>query len=586
MNAPVRQDPWRERIPAHGSANCMNVLGIHIGHDSSAALIRDGRILADVAEERFTRVKHYCGLPIHSIEYCLKSHGLKLEDIDAVAVPTKDSLPDLNFLFGLQGSREEKKTKARQSLDFVRTLMSKAEVKPPLYIKSFPLLAKTELVHVEHHLAHAASAYYTSGTREKQLIVTIDGAGDGISIAIWRGEHGRITKLHEFSTQASLGWFYSNVTEALGWWHGDGEGKTMGLAPYGDYTKCQGVLDRFTPKFERGELIEPHDFGRVYYWNENGALQWHLEESLAIRELVPKFGAEHIAAEAQRVLEEQVKKLVFPWMDREQTSNLSTAGGVMLNVKLNQRLWESGRIKRHHTYPNPGDSGLAVGAALHVYFQANPGATIHPLEDLYFGPEFNDDEIEKALKLRRIEYRRLDDATPFAAQQLANDKIVAWFQGRMESGPRALGARSILMSANRPENKDIINARVKFREAFRPFCPSLLWEKKEEYLEKPRDEFFMITSFKCKPERRGKVPAVVHADYTLRPQTVKQSFHPHFWKLINEFGKLTGEHLLLNTSFNIMGEPIVCHPREAIRCFYDNGLDALILGNFVLEKRA
>ena len=171
------------------------------------------------------------------------------------------------------------------------------------------------------------------------------------------------------------------------------------------------------------------------------------------------------------------------------------------------------------------------------------------------------------------------------AGKLAEGKICSWFQGRMESGPRALGARSILMSTAKPEYKDIINARVKFREAFRPFCPSLLWERKEEYLEHARDEFFMITSFTCKPAKRARVPAVVHADGTLRPQTVKKEFAPRFWQLLHEFEKLTGDSVLLNTSFNVMGEPIVNHPREAIRCFYDNGLDVLALGSFVLEKK-
>ena len=563
----------------------MKVLGIHIGHDSSAALVVDGKIVADVAEERFTRTKHYCGLPIHSLEYCLKSQKLTMADIDAVAIPAAGSVPDLNFLFDLSGAKEEKKTAKRRALEFAKEIMKKADVKPPLYIKNFPLHPRTEIIHVEHHLAHAASAYYTSGNRDKQLIVTIDGAGDGVSIGIWRGENGKITELHKFPTSASLGWFYSNVTEGLGWWHGDGEGKTMGLAPYGDYTKCQGVLDKFAPKFANGDCVEHHDFGRNYYWNENGAIQWHFDEAYEIRDLIKKYGAEDIAAEGQRVLEEQAKNIIFPWMEKENTRNLSASGGVMLNVKLNQRLWESGKIARHHTYPNPGDSGLAVGAALHVYFQANPSATIYPIEDLYWGPEYSDQEIEDVLKLRRLEYKRVDNIAEYAAQALAKDKIVAWFQGRMESGPRALGARSILMSANRPENKDIINARVKFREAFRPFCPSLLWEKKEEYLEHVRDEFFMITSFTCKEAKRGKVPAVVHADGTLRPQTVKKEFAPKFWSLLKEFEKATGECLLLNTSFHVMGEPIVTHPREAIRCFYDNGLDLLVLGNYVLEKK-
>ena len=257
----------------------------------------------------------------------------------------------------------------------------------------------------------------------------------------------------------------------------------------------------------------------------------------------------------------------------------------MLNVKLNQRLWESGKISKHHTYPNPGDSGLAVGAALHAYFAANPDAPIHPIEDLYWGPEYSDKEIEETLKLRRIEYKRVDNVAEHMAGKLAEGKICSWFQGRMESGPRALGARSILMSTAKPEYKDIINARVKFREGFRPFCPSLLWERKEDYLENARDEFFMVTSFTCKEAKRKRVPAVVHADGTLRPQTVKKEFAPKFWSLLHEFEKLTGDSVLLNTSFNVMGEPIVNHPRDAIRCFYDNGLDTLALGSFILEKK-
>ena len=556
-----------------------------MGHDSSAALVVDGKIIADVAEERFTRTKHYCGLPLASIDYCLKSRGLKMDDIDAVAVPSEGAVPELNFLFDLKGARQERPSKKRQALDFARDLLARPAIKPPLYIKNFPLRRGAEVVHVNHHLAHAASAYYTNPSPAKQLIVTIDGVGDGISIAMWRGEKGKIELLEAFPPSTSIGWFYSNVTEALGWWHGDGEGKTMGLAPYGNHSGIEGSLEKFHPRFSRGKVSREHDFGRAYYWNEGGAFQWHFEESYAIRDLIVKLGRENLAAEAQRVLEEQVQELIYPWLEKEGTRNLSCAGGVFLNVKLNQRIWESGKIGQHHIYANAGDSGLAVGAALYAYYQANPGAPIHGIEDLYWGPEYSEQEVEAALKLRNLEYRRLDDVESFAAERLAEGKILAWFQGRMESGPRALGNRSILMSANKPENKDVINARVKFREAFRPFCPSLLWESREAYLENSRDEFFMITSFTCPKSKRDNVPAVVHADHTLRPQTVKQGFNPRFWRLINEFGKRTGEPLLLNTSFNIMGEPIVTHPREAIRCFYDNGLDVLVLGNFVLEKK-
>lgn len=564
----------------------MNTLGIHAGHDSSAALVVDGKIVADVAEERFSRIKHDAGLPLRSIDYCLKSQRLTMADIDAVAVPASGSVAGLNFMLDLKGDRREKPALRHAVVETLREWLNKPGLKPPLYFKNFPAKDSMPIVHVNHHLAHAASAYYTSGFADKQLIVTIDGIGDNISCALWRGDKGKIEILKSWGREASLGWFYSNVTEALGWWHGDGEGKTMGLAPYGDFTKCQGVLDSFYPKFSGGELVEPHEFGRSFLWHERGAVQWHLDEAYAIHDLIQKHGREHIAAEGQRVLEEQVKALVYPWMEKEQTRNLSCSGGVFLNVKLNQRIWDDGKVGRHHIYPNPGDSGLAAGAALYAYYQANPNAPIHSIQDLYWGPEFSAQEIEDILKARNLTYRRVDNIEEFTAKQLANDKIVAWLQGRMESGPRALGNRSILMSANRAGNKDIINARVKFREAFRPFCPSLLWEKRHEYLQNARDEFFMITSFTAQQDKWDKVPAVVHADKTLRPQTVNQNFNRRFWNLINEFGKQTGEYLLLNTSFNIMGEPIICNPREAIRCFYDNGLDVLVMDNFVLEKKS
>ena len=561
----------------------MRILGVNIGHDSSAAIVDDGKIVADVAEERFIRIKHYSGLPLRSIEYCLKAAGVTLDEIDVVAVPTAGKLPDLNHLFELPPQRQEH-SKFRLALNIATRITNTASVKMPLYVERFPLKNSIPIVHVNHHLAHAASAYYTCGSSDRQLILTMDGIGDGSSVCLYRGEAGKIEPLKIFPAGASLGWFYSNVTESLGWWHGDGEGKTMGLAPYGDPSKVRGALDAFHPKFGNGDLIESHDYGRVFFWNENGAVQWHLEESAEIQELIVKHGRENIAAEAQRVLEEQTGRLVFPWLEREGTRNLCCSGGIFLNVKLNQRIWESGRVDGHHIYPNPGDSGLAVGAALHVYHRLNPGSPVGRLDTLFLGPEYSDEEIERVLKARNLSYRRVEEPASFAAGLLAEDRIVAWFQGRMESGPRALGNRSILMSANRRENKDILNARVKFREAFRPFCPSLLWERKEEYLENPRDEFFMITSFTCREEKRERVPAVVHADATLRPQTVKREHNPGYWDLIRRFGELTGEPLLLNTSFNIMGEPIVNHPREAIRCFFDNGLDHLVMGSFVLSK--
>jgi len=257
---------------------------------------------------------------------------------------------------------------------------------------------------------------------------------------------------------------------------------------------------------------------------------------------------------------------------------------LFLNVKLNQRIWRRGGLDEHWVYPNPGDAGLASGAALYAWhYLAKPATTIK-LEHLAFGPNFSDAEIQQILDCRGIPYLETSDPAGAAALLLAANRIVGWFQGRMEAGPRALGNRSILMSANRAANKDALNARVKFRESFRPFCPSIINEKLHEYVLQGREENFMMTAFDIVEEKRKKVPAVVHVDGTVRPHTVRRETNPLFHDLIQIFGDLTGEFLVLNTSLNIKGEPIVCHPRQAIRCFYDTGLDALVMGRFVVTK--
>ncbi|MBW1741573.1 MAG: hypothetical protein JRJ42_10650 [Deltaproteobacteria bacterium] len=563
----------------------MNILGVHIGHDSSAALVCNGKIVADMAEERFTRIKHYAGFPSSAIQACLDIAELSITDIDVIAIPTVGIREELNYFFELKGTQRECEIRGERVEGSVQRLRGMGWEKPPLYMKRFPVSTSTEIVHVDHHLAHAASAYYTCGSEDPQLIVTMDGVGDnGTSVAIWRGESGKITLLKQFDKSGSLGWFYGIVTEALGWRHGDGEGKTMGLAPYGDPDEAKGALYPFCPKFSNGDLIESHDFGIPYSWNDKGAYHWHFEEAGQIRSLIEKYGREHIAAEAQRVLEDQVAAIIFPWMEREGLKNLCCAGGVFLNVKLNQRIWESGKVAHHHIYPNAGDSGLAVGAALYVHHEANTDGGIISLESLYLGPEFTNEEIQRFLDARHLRYRFEEDVASVTARLLANGKIVGWIEGRMESGPRALGGRSILMSPTSTENKDIINAQVKFREPFRPFCPSILAEYMEDYLVRCRPERFMITSFDVKPERREAIPAVVHVDGTLRPQTIDRAINPLYWKLIKTFGDLTGEYVLLNTSFNIRGEPIICHPREAIRCFYDTGMEHLVIGNYILSK--
>jgi len=574
-----------------------SILGIHFGHDAGAAIIKDGRILADVSEERFNRVKHSADYPLKSIEYCLKIAGLAIEQVDEIAIAGLKQDDSFENVFGQKLASQFKQPDSgiidRLATGFKKRLRERfrqtdknkffPDHKTPAYLRKFFLAKLPKITFVEHHLAHAATAYYTTGHDERVLIATIDGIGDKFSTCLWRGENGKITPLVKYGSEGSIGWFYSNVTEALGWWHGDGEGKTMGLAPYGDSKKCAGKLDGFYPVFKAGRLFSPYEFPAIYPYKQAGTIQWHCADALKIEHLINKYGRENIAAEAQRILEKQVMEFVLPWLETEKTDCLATSGGVFLNVKLNQRIWMSGKVKHHFPYANAGDSGLAIGAAL--YAAASRRQLNKPIPGhLYWGPEYMNEEIKKILDLRGIKYRYVTDIETETARLLADDKIVAWFQGRMEAGPRALGDRSILMSPKRAENKDIINARVKFREAFRPFCPSLIDEAKENYLVNARSEKYMITSFDCRPEKKAEIPAVVHVDGTLRPQTVTKDDNSRYHRLISEFGKLTGTPVLLNSSFNVRGEPIIRTPNEAIKCFFDTGIDVLVMNDFLVEK--
>jgi len=434
-----------------------------------------------------------------------------------------------------------------------------------------------------HHRAHAASAYYTSGLNDKEsLVVTMDGAGDDVTCALWKAQGTSLELLQSFGRSASLGWFYSNCTEALGWRHGSGEWKVMGLAPYG--APRPGLLDGFYPQFKDGKLVREHEYEQFGRWNDHGANHYHGKDAEALSRVLENVSREDFAAEAQRVVEEQAFNLLMPWIDKIGAGNVCCAGGFFLNVKFNQKLWYTGKLKQQWIYPDCGDSGLPAGAALDAYFSARPEAEIQKISNMYLGPVFLSAEIEQTLVDRALSYRKSENPAKEAARYLAENKVVGWFQGRMEAGPRALGNRSILMSPLDPQNKDLINAKIKYRERFRPFCPSMLYECRDDYLIRARDEEFMVTSFDVVEEKRDKIPAVVHQDATARPQLVRKEVNPLYHQLIKEFAQLTGEGVILNTSFNVRGEPIVCTPREAIRCFYDTGMDILVLGNFILQK--
>lgn len=577
----------------------MNILGVHLGHDSGAALVRDGYVLADTSEERFNHIKHYGSYPFDSLQFCLKQGGIGMEAIDAIAFTTYLSDPAIKVLFGL--SDEEVHELIAKNDRFKTLAVGVSGVKKnikerffrrlpegaPLYVSPFKRRGKdVPIIKVEHHIAHAASAYYTSGFEDSCLIITCDGIGDDVSTAVWRGKGGKIAPVSRFGGSGSLGWFYGLVTEALGWWVGEGEGKTMGLAPYGSTEAFPDeVLTKYMPEYENGILKKKVDFGKIEQLVLMGAYHWHFPASVEVKEIVDHYGREDVAAKAQMLLEQEMKKFVGDWVRREKATRLATAGGVFLNVKLNQKIVEEGIIEKYHIFPGAGDSGLAAGAALYVYNQIAQKPVIGKLQDINWGPAYSDAEIEAVLKERNLRYKKVDDVVELSAKLLSEGKILGWFQGRMECGPRALGSRSILFDPRKAENKDIINARVKFREPFRPFCPSMTSECVADYLYHTRDEQYMITAYRVKPEKAKEIPAVVHVDGTCRPQFVHRDTHPLYWRLLHRFGELTGVPVILNTSFNIKGDPIVCTPRDAIKCFYDTGIDFLAIGSYMLSKQ-
>lgn len=572
----------------------MTILGIHWGHDASVCLINNNKIIYNVAEERLNNIKHVSSLPVNSLDLCFKTTRIDPSDIDYVAVGNFGNIDLIKTLFSSNNTEilnsqinpniNNNIRKILGKLVGYLTVYEKSGI--PSYQKTYPLKKDAKILQIEHHLAHASSAYFTSGFN-KCLIITADGIGDMLSVTISLAENGNIKPILKIGREGSLGFFYSIVTEALGWEINEGEGKTMGLAPYGNTKKTKGVLDFITPIYRNGKLIKSNNIGFASHAQIGGKVVWHFTETETVKKLIKKYGKEDIAAEAQRVIEEQMLELVVPWIKKLKIEKLVGAGGIFLNVKMNQKIWETGLLKDFFVYPDAGDGGIAIGAALFVNNYVSKSFKMNHINGTYWGTEYNKEQIEKMLKSTKINYKKYknsDELIKKASESLAEGKIIGWFQGKMESGPRALGNRSILMDPRKAKNKNLINAKVKFREEFRPFCPSMTPEAAKKYLINPVSSEFMAISFNVPEERKKDIPAVVHIDGTTRPQVVAEKMNPLYFKLITEFGKITGVPVLLNTSFNIKGQPIVENPLDAIRCFYTGGLDCLFIGNFMIKK--
>lgn len=555
-------------------------LGINYSQmkDASACLAVDGKVLHAVAEERLSRVKHDGRFPSLAIESCLAQASVHPSDITHLCFgwsPARRAFRKDVWDF-LSLKRRADYQNVAGSVRYILS-MTRQRGGARLFRDHFQA-TPPNVRFVDHHLAHAISAYAFSGFDEAAVLV-IDGRGAWEATSLWRGRDGRLEHVWTIPWPNSLGLFYAQFTDYLGFAPYSDEWKVMGLAPYGkpgiDLTAFLD-LDANPYRVAARKLL--HGIGR------NGAAD---RVNLGERRL-PESGIadqhKDLAFAVQDACERAMLKLAASAVAKTGCRNLCLAGGVALNSKANGKILTSGPVDNLFVQPAAGDDGVCLGAALAPYLDSGGKLPLHKMRHAYLGPASSDVEIEKALATYKIRSIRMDDPAKTVAALLAAGKIVGWFQGRMEFGPRALGSRSILADPRDPEMAAKVNNAVKFREWWRPFAPSMLAETAADYIESATDSPFMILTAQVKPEKRSVIPAVTHVDGSARPQTVEREINPLYWRLICEFGSLTGVPVVMNTSFNLRGEPIVCTPTDAIRTFFSSGMDALAIGSFLVEK--
>lgn len=560
------------------------ILGIHPGHDAGAALIKNGEILAAVDEERFTRKKHWGGdYPKHSVKFVLDYTKTKIEEVNIIGIPAKKfSTIELTKL-GLRYLKYPKiltnKLKKSQNKEIGYDYHSKIVERGVM--EQFGKCPK--IIGVDHHLAHAASAYYPSGF-ENAAIITLDGVGGSISGTVNIAKKGKIKRIVSTLEPGSLGHFYEALTEGLDFLINNDEYKVMGMAAYGDwkkggYKELRGLAPKvYWLKFNRKPW-------RIYSEYKNNFWNVHLGETGFVKLLVNRHGKIDVAAAGQRVLEDLMIQWIKNIIKRTGKRKICAAGGVFLNIKANKRIRDELGVDLF-VFPHAGDGGLPVGCALYLNYLINPKTKFKKIESLALGPEYSNKEILKELKKnKKIKYRKVKKIEEVAAKYVSEGKILGWFQGRMEYGPRALGNRSIIANPTKKKHSDRVNIKVKFREQWRPFCPSMLNECSEKYLINKSEAPFMVTSFDVPKDKIKEIEGVVHVDGTTRPQLVKKEIFPKYWELIKNVEKKLGIGVVLNTSFNRKGEPIVCSPKDALNTFLNCGMEYLAIGDYIVEKR-
>jgi carbamoyltransferase len=546
-------------------------------HDSSACITRDGELLFAVAEERISRIKHDAGFPHHAIRACLDFARVRPDELDFVCtgwpVPSRVYASDLKCFL-----RGQYPINYMNVLNSTRQFVSMAHQNGGFnrFTSEFgPTRAKFRFV--DHHRAHAISAYAYSGF-DKSVVVVMDGRGAWEASSIWYGHDGYLDHVRTLPWPNSLGLFYAQFTEYLGFVPNSDEWKVMGLAPYG---KPGVKLDEF--------IAMNHE---TYHVNAPLLLERSNGTSAIAKRLGPQRTPESeiddsfkdVAFAVQDACEIAMLELVKLAVQITKCRNVCLAGGVALNSKANGKIQASGMVDNIFVQPAASDDGVALGAVLAPYLDEGGRLPVKAMRHAYLGPEYCDAEIERVLQTYKLHATKLDKVACSTAELLAAGKIIGWFQGRMEFGPRALGDRSILADPRDPEMNAKVNNAVKFREWWRPFAPSMLKEVAGEYLEYACDSPFMILTNPVRPEKRDVIPSVTHVDGSARPQTVEKDINPLYWNLISEFGRRTGVPVIMNTSFNLRGEAIVNTPTDAVRTFFSSGMDYLVIGSYLVEK--
>jgi predicted NodU family carbamoyl transferase len=563
----------------------MFILGINgwhtRSHDASACLIQDGKILAMAEEERFIRQKYaFDKIPINAIGYCLKEAKITPDEIDIVA-------------FGWN-------YKLMYDLRHKKFNYTDGEILDTIFpIKIFRYNKNPKLVIVPHHIAHASGTFFTSGLK-KAAILIIDGQGENSSTSIAYGEHKTIKILKSFPVQDSLGYFYEAINKYIGFHYLD-SGKTMGLAPYGksvfDFENIKLINSGYniilTHKLKYNPKCLDEQEAIVDLWHKkikkfigqpnNSIYEFDEFKNKIVSKTKIAQIYKNLATSTQTALEKTINHLSILTVKMTGCNDLCISGGVGLNCAINGKLLHNPLIKTLYIFPAANDAGVSAGAALYASALYDKNTNFTKLDHVYLGPSYSNYQIKKLLDSRKIRYKISDNICKETAQLLAKDKIIGWFQDKMEIGPRALGSRSILANPIKKSIRKKVNI-IKGRELWRPLAPSILDEYKDEYFENAQYSPFMLKTFQVEKDKQSLIPAVVHIDGSARPQTVSKKINKKLWILINEFYKITGIPLILNTSFNYQDEPMICSPSDAIKTFFSTSLDYLVLENFLISK--